>query len=94
MSYQTQYDQSSSPTFLNRVTMAMVDCAINIAAEPVGTANHVNRAVYAMLTLNDQDKYGPKLARGCADQGMTDASTDADIKNACSAIWNAFAGVV
>jgi hypothetical protein len=95
MAYAIQYDLANDPTFLKRVTMAMLDYAHDVSSEDPGTANHVVRLAFATTVVNNPGtKAGAVSEAICAFAGTLSAgSTDQNIKDAVAALWDLFSGV-
>lgn len=95
MSYQADYGQATNDNvYVQRVQMAMLSAAVDIATEAAGTTNHANRVALVKAAANAPAGYAHLFAYLAAvDASTTVASTDAEIKARVSAIWNVVAGV-
>src|SRR5882762_3857394 len=87
-------------TFKNRVQEAIITAAIAICSEAQSTAGHGQRAAFARSVLSNPIGYAAVMAMGVAtDSAVATAAplqasvTDAQINNAVSGHWNAYAGV-
>jgi hypothetical protein len=95
MSLIDQYTTSQDTTFRQKVQMAMVKTAVDVQGESTGTANHTNRSTYAAQVLNSPEAYIGRFALAAAEGGaVTTTSSDSNIINQVSAIWDAMAGVL
>jgi hypothetical protein len=66
--------------------------AQEVSSEATSTPNHTARTSLAsQVARNPQQFTAPFTTMLCA-QGITSASTDADIENMISAVWNTMAG--
>lgn len=93
----TQYVMSADATFVQRVTVAVVNAAIAISSEATSTADHANRIALAKTVLANALPWGQDFALGViANQAVDDPSTitDAAIQSTVNALWNGFAGVL
>lgn len=85
------YDLTQNDVYLHRIQMALVSTAIAIQSEATNTANHSARSAFAMQVLTNPIGYAKLMAPGMAADGATTAaSTDAQLKNQASAIFNAY----
>ena len=90
-----QYQAATSDqTFQQRVQMAMLQTANNLAGESGATANHANRMALMKACTNAPTAYAPIFAFCIASEGIDSSSTDAQIQSQCSASWNTIAGNV
>lgn len=95
MSLTDQYSTSQDTSFRQRVQMAMIKTAVDVQGESSGTANHTNRSTYATSVLNNPEAFVGRFALAVSEGGtVTGSSTDTDIINQVSAIWDAMAGVL
>lgn len=75
-----------------RIETALVSAAIDIQAEGTGVVNHFGRSALAYDILHNPVGFSQLMAIGFTeDASITNASTDTDIKNRASAIFNAYA---
>lgn len=85
------------PPFQDLVTAAMVVTAVAIGNELVSeppTETQRRRHALSANVLREQEKWALNFVWAVATQpAITFTSTDADIKNTVSAVWNAIAGV-
>lgn len=95
MSFLTQISIATNTDFINRIQQAAVKTALAVASEaPSGDSNlDQKRADLVLNVLNYPQKYARLMALAVATQDITENSTDAQIENTISAIWNAYAGV-
>jgi hypothetical protein len=93
MSFTTIWEQSVNSSFICQVQVAIVKAAIAISAEAPETANHTNRAAYALAVLRSPGSYAANMALGIATDATVQATpTDDAIYNAVAGQWNAYAG--
>jgi hypothetical protein len=91
MAYLDDYMLTLNGDFQYRVQLALASIALDIQAEAVNTANHSQRSAYALLVLANLPGYAQRMAPAIVTDGqITGASTDAQLKSRCSAVWNAF----
>lgn len=90
---------SSDSGFIDRVTMAAVNAALNISAESPSTTNHSNRANLAQRVLMSPKRFGELMAQACAVNSTINAAhtneqpiPDNDIEFVVASVWNAYAG--
>jgi hypothetical protein len=94
-----QFTYSQNATFQNKVRQALVSAAIAISGE--AQANNRNRTTLAIAVLANPTAYlqqfceavtaDPTVSGKIAGGGASGTETDADVSNAVSASWNAFA---
>ena len=94
MSLTTQYAAAQDSTFLTLIQAAIVQQAVAITSEAVGTVDHVNRVNLATSILRSPNGYISDFAQAVASQGVDKTATDAVILTTVSAVWNAIAGVI
>lgn len=93
MSLATQYELAQDQTFVQRVTVAMIQAAIAIANESAAVPNHALRARHAARVLNEPEHFAPGFALGVvSNPAVTAESTDPDIQFTVNSNWDAFAG--
>ncbi len=93
MSLGAQYALAQDRTFVQRVTVAMIQAAIAIANESAAGQNHTLRARHAARVLNEPEHFAPGFALGVASNpAITAESTDSDIQFTVNSNWDAFAG--
>ncbi len=93
MSLETQYALAQDQTFVQRVTIAMMQAAIAVANESTAATNHALRARHAARVLNEPAHFAPGFALGVASNpAITAESTDSDIQFTVNSNWDAFAG--
>ena len=83
--------QKELDSFRSRVSMAMVKAAMDIQSELTTVAYHTQRSAFARLVLVEPSRYTPPFAQALAAQGLDDTSTDKQITDMVSAVWNALA---
>lgn len=77
---------------LYKIEAALVSIALAIQTENPTTANHTARSTYALKVLANPDSYAHIMALGfTVDNSVNAASTDQQIKDRASAIWNSYA---
>ncbi len=98
---QAQWDATYGPTpqpvtpdvyFMQRVAMAMIAAALNVAAEGSAVTNHAARSAYATKVLNAPGSYMAAFAQAAAALGNDQTSTDVAIISVMGSVWNAMAG--
>jgi len=92
MTLQDQYTETTNPALQARVQMAAASTAQAIGAEAANTPNHANRAQLASRVAQAPGQYTMPFTNMVCAEGITSASTDADIANMISAVWNTMAG--
>jgi hypothetical protein len=87
-------DLGVHPTFIRRVTAAVVKAAVDIGAEAFsGLPNQILRRALATKVFEDTDLWGVRFSRGvAANPVITIDSTDGDIQFTVNSLWNAYAG--
>lgn len=88
----SQFSESQNPTLQARVQMAMCGAAQNIASADPSEPNHANRVNLAQRVSQSPASLTPAFTSMVCSQGITTESTDADISNMVSAVWNTLAG--
>jgi hypothetical protein len=83
--------QSDLDSFRSRVSMAMVKAAMDIQSELTTVAYHGQRSAFARLVLVEPSRYTPPFAQALAAQGLDNVSTDKQIADMVSSVWNGFA---
>lgn len=92
---------SVEPQFINRVEIALVGAAINVAAETSSTENHVARADLALKVLRNPSGWAMVVAKGVASHtnvglgGDDDPSTDSAggdsaLQFVVNSLWDAY----
>jgi hypothetical protein len=89
----SEYAESTNPTTIARVQMSMAKTAQDISSEPTDTPNHTQRNQLASQVARAPQMMAPAFTTMVCAQGITSASSDADIANMVSAVWNTMAGV-
>lgn len=93
MSLQDQYAEAASPALQGRVQMAVSKTAQNVGTEDSSTPNDSMRKQLATNVARAPQQYAQPFTTIIVAQGVTGASTDADIENMVSACWNTMAGI-
>lgn len=96
MSLQDQAALATFPTFRDRVLIATVQAARDVAAEaPSGDQRKDDlRSSLATNVLADPEGYASRFAWAvAANVAITFASTDSDIQFTVNSVWDAVAGV-
>lgn len=96
MSLNDQAQLATFPTFRERVLIATVQAARDVAAEePSGDARKDDlRSTLATNVLNDPEGYMDRFAWGtAANVAITYESTDSDIQFTVNSMWDSVAGV-
>jgi hypothetical protein len=89
----SQFSESQNPATQARVSMSMSKTAQDVASENASTPNHAMRVSLATRVANSpQMLVVPFTGMICA-QGITSLSSDTDISNMISAVWDTMAGV-
>lgn len=98
MSFASDYANATDPAFQNRVQIAVVKAAANVAGEAQGAMGQVKwikRHTLAVAVLAAPETYVQKFSFGVVREGLvTPASTDADIEFTVASLWDDFAGVM
>lgn len=98
MAYNTDYTNANDESLQQRVRVAMVNTAIAIVGESVGSngAAHAKRHALGLAVLADGGlEQLERFMFACvAGAALTPASSDANIDSRLSAIWNDLAGVM
>lgn len=84
---------NADQTFAQRVEIAMLQAAQNIAAEATSTTNHANRVALAKAASLAPKQYAPLFTEMLAAQAIDTSSTDAAINTMVASVWNTLAGV-
>lgn len=92
MSLQDQFVESTNPALQSRVRIAACTTAQAIGSEATDTPNHTARATLATQVSRAPQMYTEAFTSMLCGQGITSASSDADIANMVSAVWNTMAG--
>ena len=92
MSLQDQYAEATAPALQGRVQMATAKIAEDVGSEDPATPNHANRTSLATQVARSPGAFTQSFTTAVVAQGITSQSTDADISNAVSAVWNTMAG--
>jgi|SRR5215472_230758 len=90
----TEYSESQNPTTVARVQMASAKTAQDVASEDPTTVGHTARVTLATNVARAPTMMAPNFTVMVCAQGITSLSTDADINNMVSAVWNTMAGVI
>ena len=92
MAYLDDYNNSQNTDFQYRVEVALVKIALDIQSESTSVTNHAARSTYALKVLANPSGYAKLMAVGFTAAGATNtSSTDTDLANRASAIWNGIA---
>lgn len=94
MNLQDQYAEASAPALQSRVQMAVAKTAQNVGTEDPATPNDAARKNLATNVSRAPTQYTQPFTTLIVAQGITSASSDADIENMVSACWNTMAGPV
>lgn len=95
MAFVDNKEMAERPGFRAKVEQAMLRSAVNISSEASNTTNHPNRAALSKTVLLETHRYVDAFAFAAASDGATtDESTDQEIENRVSSLWNALAGVL
>ena len=97
MAYTDQYTLSKDTVFVGRAIIAMTKVALDVCAELDSTAGHQQREIFSVGVLRNNLGYDVRaqlVAGIVADVAISGASTDQNLYDRLSSIWNAFAGVV
>lgn len=94
----TARDLAADSGFIDRVRMAAISAAIDVASESRKTAN-VNRTNLARQVLMSPQRWGELMAQAVAVNGTINAKfasgeavPDGDIQFVVASLWNAYAG--
>lgn len=89
MTYATEYTDANNATLQQNIRMSIINAAIQIQNELKTTTNHANRVQLALSVLRDSATFAVIFAYAVVTQGVTAASTDAQIDTAVSSVWDA-----
>jgi len=92
MTLQDQFIETTNPQLQGRVQMAAAKTAQNVGSEDPSTPNHAARTALASRVAQTPTAYTGAFTNLLCAEGITQASTDADISNMVSAVWNTMAG--
>lgn len=88
----SEASEALNPVLQGRVQMAMCKAAQDISSEATTTPGHTQRVQLAQQVARQPAMMmAPFTSMVCA-QGITSQSTDADISNMVSAVWDVMAG--
>lgn len=87
-----QYTESTAIDLRARIQAAMCMIAQNVATEDTATAGHSNRAMLAQQVSRGPSSLVDPFSSMLTAQGITRQSTDQDIQNMISSVWNTMAG--
>lgn len=97
MAYDTDFTNANDGGLQQKVRCGMVKIAMDIVGEAVGAngARHEKRHNLGVLVLRDGglEQLERFMFACCSGGGLTASSTDTDINNRLSAIWDDLAGV-
>lgn len=86
MSLLSSYAAATDPNFLHKITMAMIDGAINV----INTSPNAERVEFARRVLRDSKFWAHHFAFAAAsDDATTAASTDAQIRARLAVVFPA-----
>jgi hypothetical protein len=88
----SEFSEASNPTLQARIQMATAKAAQDISSEAEDTANHQARVNLASAVARNPSMYTSAFTTMLCAQGITNASTDAEISSMVSAVWNTIAG--
>lgn len=92
MSFIDAYNASQDVLLNQRVRIALALYAQTVATEATTTTNHAARVALIGSVMSNIAQYADLFTVEAAANGITSASTDADILTAVGDIWTAFAG--
>jgi hypothetical protein len=92
LSLQDEYFESTAVDLQQRVQMSICTAAQNISSEDPSTPNHASRNMLATQVARNPQAYTQSFSTMLTAEGITRASTDADISNMVSSVWNTVAG--
>lgn len=92
MSLQDEYVAAQDPSLQARVQSAICTAAQNISTEDPSTPNHYNRASLGQAVSRAPENWRTSFVYMLTSEGITSASSDLDISNMVSAVWNTVAG--
>jgi hypothetical protein len=91
--YQLDNNVAINPSFIQQVTVAMLNAAVAIAAEASNTAGHAQRFNLAVAVLNAPQNYAQTFALAAVSDDVTTAGvTDAALQTRINSLWSALAG--
>ena len=90
MSLLTAYTTATNDAFINRVRMALIDVALTLIIDAGAPAD---QKTFARKVLREPRVWASHFAfGGAADETLTNASTDAQIKTKLQAIFPSYVG--
>jgi len=92
MTLQDQFAETTNPALQSRVQMATLSAAQAISSEAASTPNHQNRINLAQNVARSPDGFKVPFTNLLCAEGITSQSTDAEINNMVSAVWDTMAG--
>lgn len=92
MALSDQYQESINPQTIARVSMAMCKAAQDIGASDPASTNYANRTLLATRVSNNPPLYQQPFTTMVCAEGITSASTDAEISVMVAAVWDTMAG--
>lgn len=91
--YLNDYNVAINESFIQPVTIAMLNAAVAISAELSSTAGHAQRFALATKVLASPDSYAQQFALAAvADDVTTAGISDSALQTRINAIWSAIAG--
>ena len=91
MSLDSQATLATNVNWTPQIQMALISTAIAVYNEATTVAGHMPRAAFAMQILRGGN-YVSQVAYALASLGLSVVSTDTEVLNGISSIWNALAG--
>jgi hypothetical protein len=90
---------SVNAAFIDRVTVAAVEAAINVTSEERTTSNHANRGSLARKVLMSPRRWGELMALAVAVNGTINQKyatgeeiPDGDVSFVVASLWDSYAG--
>lgn len=88
----SEFSEAQNPTTQARVQMATAKAAQDIAASDPASANYAARTALATQVARSPQMYTVPFTNMLCAQGITSASTDAEISTMIAAVWDTMAG--
>lgn len=92
--FYTAFMLSQNPIFVGRMVVAIIKTAVAVYNEDKASPNHANRASLATSVLRDPINHAENFAVVVAATGtdLSVESSDQELLNVISSVWNALAG--
>ena len=92
LSYSEQYSLATQPGFIQKVQMALVAVALEIARQPAVTYPEKQRAALGLAVLHNPEAHARLFAFGVAAAGLNESAPDEKVAARIRAVWDGYAG--